>query len=78
MFSDGCVVRDGQERRFRVYSNVPYEFVVSLSREDVVNNHFAWFIEHMQSCVLGGVEESIQQFKPMLGRKGKESPHRYR
>ena len=32
----GVVVRDGEGKRLRVHNNVPYEFCVVLSREDVV------------------------------------------
>ena len=32
----GVVVRDGKERRLRVHNNVPHEFSVALSLEDVV------------------------------------------
>ena len=31
----GVVVRDGEERRLRVYNNLPHEFSVKLSRENV-------------------------------------------
>ena len=48
------VIRDGEERRLRVHENVPHEFSVALSREDVVYAlPIASPVEGMRDAVLG-------------------------
>ena len=64
----GVVVRDGEERRLRVHNNVPHEFSVALSRDDVVYAlHIAGPVEGMRDTVLGGTEKRVHQGEIMVG-----------
>ena len=48
---DGCghnvVVRNGKEGGLGVHRNVPYEFAITLSRQDVVDTYFVPSVESM-------------------------------
>ena len=45
-----------------VHSNVPHEFSVSLSREDVVYTFFASSVNRMRGRLLGGAEGRNSQY----------------
>ena len=55
-----------------VHSNVSHEAFVSLVCRDVIRTFLASPVQHIQSCILGGAEERIQQCKSIIFRKGKE------
>ena len=64
----GVVIRDGEERRLRVHNNVPREFSVALSREDVVCAlPIACPVEGMRDNVFGGTEERVHQGEIIVG-----------
>ena len=60
----GVVVRD---RRLRVHNNVPYEFSVALSRENVVYVLPSCPVEGMRDAVLGVLKNVIHEGDIMVG-----------
>ena len=66
----GFVVRDGEERRLTVHSNVPHEVSVALSRDGVVYVlPIACPVEGMRDAVSGGTEKRVRQGELMVGSK---------
>ena len=64
----GVVVRDGEERRLRVHKNVPHEFSVALSRDNVVYAlPIAFPVKGMRDTVIVGTEKRVHQGEIMVG-----------
>ena len=62
------VVRDGEERPLRVHNDVPHEFSVALSREDVVYVlPIACPVEGMRDAVLRSTEKRLHQGDIIVG-----------
>ena len=70
----GVVVPDGEERRFGVHNNVPHEFSVALSREDVVYAFpVTCPVEGMRDAVLEGTEKRVHRARSWLEAKANKS-----
>ena len=63
----GVVVLDGEERLLRVYNNVPHDFSVALSREDLVYAlAITCPVEGMRYVVFGGSEKCVHHGEIMV------------
>ena len=72
------VGRNGEERRIRVGNLVPYQFPVSLPRENKVDAfHIPHPVEGMRDAVLRDTKEGVHQGKVMVGSERSVNAHRY-